>query len=915
MIITSKSRITFMWIVLAILPWVAVIFKDKVMGIAFTFSMRKFIENPAALTFLLTIPAYVSWIIPPVVNFVADRIWTRWGRRKPFIVVSWIGTITCITFMPLAPSFGWLLAAYIAFSIFNDMGGPVESLKMEIVPPAQRGTSQAVFSWVAQVAVLVFWVVAIGRFNEMTSMFGIPISGEQGLFWTVSLGMLVMLLFLTLGIKETNPHSALLGQKFSFRNVFGGLFSNHLWPVYILVFSVGILGTGLGAFNLLLTTEQWGYTNQEMGTNIMVGGIINLMLIPLLGMLANKVGRGKVYVSLVMIGIVLNFTMYLYYNFILYDARPTLIEMIVFGEMMSVTGILTGMALTPFQYDFIPRNELGTFAAGSSLVNRVTGIVTANLMGLFVWGYASLFLGPAGEMVRVTLHEDTPQAQVRSAVSQARWHNPETLEPLTDPKITARPWYATGAVLTHGHGYEIRLRNDFSAAIRTQRDRLEEKRGEYRARRGYFTTQLRSLSGQSTNVTTTAPASAESFAHVGVTTIPGNENAIRVIMLLEPGATTTQAATGPTTAPATAPTTAATTAPTTALLATEVVNSNNVQAFADKVIAQSKIASDNIKRAGQGSPQSKIASVTTSLDAERAGEEVLSAGIKQLDDALEARAKEFRDQIQKNLAPLIMPDGEQVLNSGLQPAVLAMFPLKVRPESDSVEKTLDRMRRADPAIIDMRVVVNGEQVQLAISRNLSGTELAASAAQISTSLQAHALKGLQQAMNWPPALPTVQAAQALEMDLRILEDPLDRHPSPISRVVNAITGVFTDPPAPEQRLNALARNLRRTQADVKIKTPPEAVQTRLNKLLDTPTAQAAATLYAKTMTAAKEQRITIAHPVVEASYAKQQYDYLAGYVGIFVMQLIGLGITFYFLAMVRKGKVRRRGAEEAEAIK
>lgn len=881
MIVTCKRRISFLWIVLATLPWVAVIFKDKVMGIAFVFSMRKFVENPAALSFLLTLPWYISWIVPPVVNFVADRIWTRFGRRKPFIIASWIGTVSSMAMMPLAPNFAWLLAAYMAFCVFNDLGGPVESLKMEIVPPAQRATAAAVMAWVGQVAVLVFWVVAIGRFDEMTTLFRIPISGEQGLYWSVCIGMVVMLLLLTLGIKETNPHSALVGQRFSLRNVFGGLFSRHLWPVYILAFSVAILGTGLGAFNQLLITEQWGYTKQDQGTNIAIGGIINLFLIPCLGLLSNKVGRGNVYVGLVIAGIVVNFSMFLYYSRVLYDARPTLVEMIVFGEMLSVIGILTAMALTPFVYDFIPRNELGTYAAGSGLVNRATNILTTNLMGLFVWGYASMFLGPPGEMVRVALREDTPRTEIETLLQQAHWNDPATGQPLATPKLVSRAWYATGAKLDHGRGYEIRLRNDSSARLREQRDRLDTERGKYRARKGYALTQLRALDG---------PAAAQ---------LPASE-------------------------PATAP-----------------PLDGDPTAYADRLIpAAAETAAARLREAA---PDGKAAALAAQARAELAGEELLASGIHGLDALLEQRATAFQAQVVTVLGDRLLAEGDQILGAARVPAFVLNIPLSHRPHPEAVEKTLDRVGRAESAVIDLRVVPTKDAVALSVSAVGDPAQMAALDGRLLEALRANAVGDLKTAL---PADRATQpewgeSAEAYQLDLRILEDPLDRHPSPITRVINRLMAVFTDPPSPERRLSALARNLRspgqfeHVSADLlpgddrgvrltalaepqasgaKIDGAPPAVVHRIAALANGADPAPFLALYRAAVPTGRAQRMTVAEPTLGASFAKQQYDYLIGFVAVFALQLIGLCITFLFLHLVKIGWVRRRGAEEAEAV-
>jgi len=905
MIVTCKKRVPFLWIVLAVLPWVAVIFKDKVMAISFTFSMRKFVENPAALTFLLTLPGYISWIVPPVVNFLADRIWTRWGRRKPFIMVSWLGTITSIALMPMASDFYHLLAAFTAFCIFNDLAGPVESLKLEIVPPAQRATSQAVLSWIAQLAVLVYWVVAIGRFDEMSSMFGKPVSGEQAMYWAVSIGMVVMLLFLALGIKETNPHSALRGQRFSIANVFRGLFSKHIAPVYVLALSVAVLGTGLGVFSLLLITEQWGYTKQEQGTNIFIGGIVNIFLIPLLGLLSNKVGRGKVYVGLVIAGIVVNASMFLYYTFVLFDARPTLVELVVFGEMLSVIGILTQMALVPFVYDFIPRNELGTYAAGSGLVTRLTNTITPVLMGLFVTGYAAMFLGPPGEMVRVATADNHGEAEIQALLDKASWRDPNSGRPLEAPRLTTHAWYATGAVLDYGRGFEIRLRDADSEAVRKQRDHLDTERGKYKARRGYAQNRLRELGVQAELA---APPAAQPAGNIP-----------------------------------------------------------DVRSYADALLDE---ADRKARQLADAASPDRATRLAATVAAQRAAENILTAGIDRLDAILDRRAERFRDQVRAALGSRLVPEGDQVLAAAVEPAIIATFPLRSRPHSDDVEKSLDHLHRGDAGALDLRVVPAGKGVALALSGPLNGQSPEQAGRRLSNALAAAADSGLREAMAWPATPSRVERVNAIRMDLRIIEDPLDRHPSPITRVVYKVISVVTEPPTPERRLNALGRNLRRpgliehvdatlvpgddnavrlmaivaarpadanrpagaagplgaagtstspatapagkTDEDA-IGPVPAAVARRLDALLGPAASADAGTLYALAVPAAKAQRMTIASPVLASSYAKQQYDFLIGYLGALILQLIGLGIVFYFLHLVRTGKVRRRGAEEAEA--
>jgi hypothetical protein len=79
-------------------------------------------------------------------------------------------------------------------------------------------------------------------------------------------------------------------------------------------------------------------------------------------------------------------------------------------------------------------------------------------------------------------------------------------------------------------------------------------------------------------------------------------------------------------------------------------------------------------------------------------------------------------------------------------------------------------------------------------------------------------------------------------------------------------------------------------------------------------ATAAARLYAVARIAGSEQRMTVAEPVLGHGVVKQQYDYLDGYLAIFVLRAIGVVMIIVFMRMVKAGKIRRRGVEEMEAV-
>jgi Na+/melibiose symporter-like transporter len=833
MIITARKRIPNIWILLICLPWSAAMLRYLAMGGAFQFSLMKFVENPVGLTFIISLPGIISIVLNPLVNFLSDRVWTRVGRRKPFVIISWVGTMLCMCLMPLSPNMWTLVVLYMIYSIFNDIGQPMETLKMEVVPPKQRVTSAAVGNWIFNISILTFNFVAIGRFDDYSFMAGFPVTGEQSIYWTVVAAMLVMLLLITLGIRETNPKSALRGERFSLRNFFGAILNKNLWPVYMLIFGYAMMNSGLGAMTILLYIEQWGFTKQEMGINTAVGGVINCFLIVIMGCLCTNLPRMKTYQVLMALSLVVNFCFYFYVHFMIYDQRPSLVELIVFGETLSIMGILIGMVYMPMVYDYIPRNEMGTFAAGQNLLNRVVSLLTLNGVGLFVWGYATLFLPPGGETTRVTLRQEVPETEVAAILAKADLRDPKTDKPL---ELDTQSWYATGAALDHSRAFEIRAKNPDSISLRERREKLTEEQDKHNA--------------------------------------------------LERNAR----------------------------LMAETATQRGDTAAAEK---QLKLAATH---------QADAAPVTEQ--------------IKRIDDDLQGRADKFHAQVATALGDRLVPDEDRISVAFTRNAWLFEYPVSGRPFAKHIEKTLDILWLEHPEIIDLRPEKRGQGYVLVMSADLlEGSDPAVEGKRLGEALFAAGAKRLGGVLTEAPVPVAQRQAPLIGLEMDIVEDPLDRFPSPITRLVNAILARFGDVAPPERRVFGLARGMRQAENMNHVGVRPTAADAhaiRVKAVMENPVAPPtdavlagqlgallpgsseaviaqAAALYARTVEIAPQQRITPVRPLVSSSFAKMKYDYMSGYIWMFLLGGIGLWITFAFARREKRGLIHKRGLEEAEA--
>jgi len=502
---------------------------------------------------------------------------------------------------------------------------------------------------------------------------------------------------------------------------------------------------------------------------------------------------------------------------------------------------------------------MGTYAAGSGLITQATQLVTGNLVGFFVWLYASLFLGPAGEMSHVVLREDVNQAKVLQIMQAAQWTDPANGARLTAPHVSAKAWYATYAHLNHGRGFEVRLANKSSAKLRDERDAAESEQKKREAREKYQ------------------------------------------------------------------------------------------RQRAKAAVAAGKPADDALRQA----------------EAEKAEAEKQRAIVKARDEELQRRALEFQKQAQTVLADSLLRDGEQVLAFADLPALIATYPTSGRcTDSGAVEKTLDRLRTVLPDLIDLRIIhASNDSYALEVSL-VTGGDAAATLQRYVRALPEKIEPALAAVIPGLSATttPTTRTATATRLDLRIVEDPLDRHPSPVTRLVATLWPEYHNE---GQRLRAVGRGLRRegwvshagattvpgddrairvtavidtvpeSHRFVANPATPEAVKPATRALADKPKDEEkpgagvlarlaslgdagrdrAAALYSLAVRAGAEKRMTVARPVILSAYAKQEWDYLTGYLAILVLQCVGIGIIFIFVRMVKKGQVRQRGVEEAEAVR
>ena len=87
----------------------------------------------------------LAMVIQPLAGGLSDRTRSRWGRRRPWILVGVLLSLLILVGMALASSLWGLLAAYLFLQVASNVGhGPAQGLIPDLVPSERRGLASGI---------------------------------------------------------------------------------------------------------------------------------------------------------------------------------------------------------------------------------------------------------------------------------------------------------------------------------------------------------------------------------------------------------------------------------------------------------------------------------------------------------------------------------------------------------------------------------------------------------------------------------------------------------------------------------------------------------------------------------------------------------------------------------------------------
>jgi len=99
--------------------------------------------------------------IPLVVGSLSDRVWTRWGRRRPFMIVGAPIMAAAILLAPFQPGYlSIALSTFVFFAAYHLYAAPYQALMPDLSPVHQQGRVQGFQTMMRGVGMFLGMVVA-----------------------------------------------------------------------------------------------------------------------------------------------------------------------------------------------------------------------------------------------------------------------------------------------------------------------------------------------------------------------------------------------------------------------------------------------------------------------------------------------------------------------------------------------------------------------------------------------------------------------------------------------------------------------------------------------------------------------------------------------------------------------------------
>jgi predicted MFS family arabinose efflux permease len=364
----NKSPLSkYQWLVVAILALTqfTVVLDFMVMSPLGDLLMKDLQVKPYQFGIVVSSYALAAGLSGFLTAGFADRF-----DRKHLLVFFYSGFIIGTLFCGLAQSYEQLVLARIFTGIF---GGVMSSIAMAVVAD--------LFSLQQRGRVMGFMQMGFG----LSQILGIPISlyiaaksNWQTPFYMIVILSLIMLTAILMGMKPVRTHLDRQTEKSAFKHLLATIKNRNYRIGFMATAFMSLGGYFMMPWGSAFAVNNVGISQKELPLLFMIVGVSTFMIMPLIGLLADKINKFQLFMwaSITMI-----FSVLVYVHL----GETSLLILIVVNIFM-MGGIMARMVPSQALTSSVPElHDRGAFMSINSSLQQIAGGIAAIIGGKIVW--------------------------------------------------------------------------------------------------------------------------------------------------------------------------------------------------------------------------------------------------------------------------------------------------------------------------------------------------------------------------------------------------------------------------------------------------------------------------------------------------------------------------------------------------
>jgi len=372
----------------------------------------------SALGLLSAAGLVIAIIVQPVAGYISDRSTSRFGRRRPYLLVGTLFDLIFLLGIALSTKYWFLFLSYILLQVSSNVAhGPYQGLIPDLVPEERRGTASGVKQFAEIVGIIVTSLATAALMAKGQTLLAI------GVIMAV---LTVTMLITVIGVREEPLRDA---SKQPLRETMLDTFKvdprrypDYFWLLLSRLFVV--MGMNLVRNYVLyfvadvVIGPEVPYAERLAQANNLSGSLLAIIAVAIAitalptGVLSDRLGKKLLVLFSSVLGAVGAFLMVFANGRTLFTLGGfPLMDILIFGSLIGLSAGIFLSANWALATDLIPKEEGGRYLGISNLATAGAGVL-AGIGGPIrdFLGYTALFLSAClcyiiGTVLLAKVHE------------------------------------------------------------------------------------------------------------------------------------------------------------------------------------------------------------------------------------------------------------------------------------------------------------------------------------------------------------------------------------------------------------------------------------------------------------------------------------------------------------------------------